>query len=94
MSSGKLFEQVLDTNQKHFKMKILTIDYEKLFGATYSRQTEIAKKLNVSQGTVSRWVKGQTRLTLEDLNQIATALGRSTTDFVLEVEVEEDVISS
>jgi transcriptional regulator with XRE-family HTH domain len=71
-------------------MKRLAIDYEKLVGASYSRQSELAKKLGVTQPTISRWVKGTIRLSLDDLNRVATALERHTTDFVVEIDDEDN----
>ena len=70
-------------------MKRLVIDYEKLTGASYSRQNQLAKKLGITQPTVSRWVKGTIRLSLDDLNRLAVALGRHTTDFVVEIDDED-----
>ena len=71
-------------------MKRLIIDYEKLMGASYSRQTELAQKLGVTQPTVSRWVKGAIRLSLDDLNCLAAALERHTTDFIVEIDDDND----
>ena len=84
---GKITSSNPILRPKH-KMKRLIVDYEKLFGACYAKQAELADQLGVSQPTISRWVKGRTDLTLNNLNRIAEALSRSTTDFVLEVDAE------
>ena len=76
-------------DREHVFMKRLVIDYEKLTGASYSRQNQLAKKLGITQPTVSRWVKGTIRLSLDDLNRLAAALGRHTTDFVVEIDDED-----
>ena len=64
-------------------MKKVHIDFERLKGALSGKQREIAKKIGVTQATLSYKVNRHRKMTLEELNVIAGALERNTTDFLI-----------
>jgi len=68
-------------------MKQIAIDFEKLKGAVWGKQPEVATKLGIHPHTLSAKMNRKSRLHLEELNQIAEAIGRDTTDFLKIVEV-------
>lgn len=68
-------------------MEIMAIDFEKLKGAVWGKQPKIAAKLGVHVNTLNRKINQRGRLYLEDLNKIAVALGRNTSEFITEVEI-------
>jgi len=67
--------------------KELYIDREKLRGALWGKRDVVAEALSIAPSSLSRKVSGGRELTLEDLNQIARALGRDTVEFVIEREM-------
>ena len=68
-------------------MKQIAIDFEKLKGAVWGKQPEVATTLGIHPHTLSAKMNRKSRLHLEELNQIAFAIGRDTTDFLKVVEV-------
>ena len=64
--------------------KKVCINWELLRGAMYRKQSEVAEKLGVSQPALSNKLSGRRSLTLDNLNDIATALDRDTMDFLIE----------
>ena len=66
------------------KPQTIKINWELLRGAMYRKQSMIAQKLGVTQPTLSNKLSGRRSLTLDDLNQIALALERNTSDFLIE----------
>jgi transcriptional regulator with XRE-family HTH domain len=71
-------------------MRELIIDFEKLKGAVWGKQPKIAAALGIKPSTLSSKINKKIRLHLDELNIIARTLGRDTTDFVHEVEVESE----
>lgn len=68
-------------------MKQLEIDYERLFGALRGRFDEVSEKALGTHATVlGRKVRTE-RLRIEELNKVATFLGRDVHDFLIEKEV-------
>lgn len=67
----------------------MEIDFEKLKGAVWGKQPEIATKLGVHVNTLNRKINQRGRLHLDDLNKIAVALGRNTSEFITEVEIND-----
>lgn len=68
-------------------MKQITIDFEKLKGAVWGKQPEVATTLGIHPHTLSAKMNRKSRLHLDELNKIASAIGRDTTDFLKIVEV-------
>jgi plasmid maintenance system antidote protein VapI len=50
----------------------------------------VADALQIAPSSLSRKIHHGRQLTLDDLNQIARALGRDTQEFVIEREMESD----
>lgn len=50
------------------------------------RQSEIAKKLGVTQVTISRWLCGVYMPSYDDLERLAEAMGRDSTELLLEMK--------
>ena len=71
-------------------MRIMEIDFEKLKGALWGKQPAVATKLGVHPNTLNRKINQKRRLTIDDLNKIAMALRRDTSDFIMEIEVEDE----
>ena len=63
-------------------MKQLEIDFEKLRGAIWGRRSDVASYLGIQPESLSRKLHAERRLTIEELNKIAEALGRDATEFV------------
>ena len=68
-------------------MKEIAIDFEKLKGAVWGKQPQVATALGVHPQTLSSKMNKKSRLHLDELNVIARALGRDTTEFLKVVEV-------
>ena len=60
---------------------------ERLKGALSGKQPEIATKVGIHAKTLNRKINNKGRLHLDELNKIAEALGRDTTEFLKIVEV-------
>ena len=54
--------------------KLLELDTKKIKKMIYGKSTEIANKVGMRKGLLSKKVSGHTIITLEKINRIATAL--------------------
>ena len=70
-------------------MKQITIDFEKLKGAVWGKQPQVAAALGIHAQTLSGKMNKKSRLHLNELNTIAEALGRDTMEFLREVETDQ-----
>jgi plasmid maintenance system antidote protein VapI len=70
--------------------KGLYIDRERLRGALWGNRDMVADALQIAPSSLSRKIHHGRQLTLDDLNQIARALGRDTQEFIIEREMESD----
>lgn len=68
-------------------MKRVIIDRERLKGVLWGKHLIVAELLGIHKNTLSRKINAKRGLHLEELNQIAEAIGRDTTDFLKVVEV-------
>ena len=71
-------------------MKEIAIDFEKLKGAIWGKQPQVAEALGVHPQTLSSKMNRKSRLHLTELNVIARALGRDTMDFLIEIEIDDE----
>lgn len=55
-------------------------------------QRELAKKLNISQGTYNNWENGKTQPSIEDLIEISK-LFKVSVDYLIGNQVEEEVLN-
>ena len=72
-------------------MKQITIDYEKLKGAVWGKQPQVAAELGIHPQSLSSKLNKRIRLQLDELNKIAEALGRDTMEFLREMETDGEV---
>ena len=54
--------------------KLLELDTKKIKKVIYGKSAEIADKVDMRKGLLSKKVNGHTIITLEEINRIATAL--------------------
>ncbi len=71
-------------------MKQIVIDFEKLKGAVWGKQPQVAAALGIHPHTLSSKMNRKSRLHLDELNTIARALRRDTSDFIMEVEIDDE----
>ena len=71
--------------------KILEIDTERLKKECWGRGEEIADLLGITKTSLSRKLHGHQRIFLDELNQIALFLNRSTKSFLREVLVKGEL---
>jgi hypothetical protein len=73
-------------NQKRGEKQImerLVIDRIRLRGVTHRMQTRIAERMRAHPSTITRKIRGDTALTIEDINLIAEVCGTKPSDFVM-----------
>ena len=64
-------------------MERLVIDRIRLRGVTHRMQTRIAERMKAHPSTITRKIRGDTALTIEDINLIAEVCGVKPSDFVM-----------
>ena len=65
-------------------MRKVEVNYKELQIASRRRQREIAKKMDLSDATISYLINDERPITLERLNKIAEILDTDTMDFLTE----------
>ncbi len=70
-------------------MKEIVIDFERLKGALWGKQPQVAAALGIHPHTFSAKMNRKSRLHLDELNTIARALKRDTMEFLKEVEIDD-----
>jgi plasmid maintenance system antidote protein VapI len=71
-------------------VKTIVINKSFLREELAGKQRRIAEMLGVHPNTLYRKIRGEHKLTLDELNQIAVMLGKDTYDFLSVAEVETD----
>ena len=65
--------------------KLLELDTKKIKKMIYGKSAEIADKVGMRKGLLSKKVNGHTIITLEEINRIATALEVDTLEILKQV---------
>ena len=65
--------------------KLLELDTKKIKKMIYGRSAEIADKVGMRKGLLSKKINGHTIITLEEINRIATALEVDTLEILKQV---------
>ena len=63
--------------------KIIKVDKEKLRGAIWGKQRQVADKMNIHKVSLSRKINGMQPLTIVELNTIMQIIDRDVSDFVV-----------
>ena len=65
--------------------KLLELDTKKIKKMIYGKSAEIANKVGMRKGLLSKKVNGHTIITLEEINRIATALEVDTLEILKQI---------
>ena len=65
--------------------KLLQLDNKKIKKMIYGKSGEIAEKMEMRSGLLSKKINGHTIITLEEINRLATALGLDTLEILKQV---------
>ena len=65
--------------------KLLELDTKKIKRMIYGKSAEIADKVGMRKGLLSKKVNGHTIITLEEINRIATALEMDTLEILKQI---------
>ena len=65
--------------------KLLELDTKKIKKMIYGKSAEIADKVDMRKGLLSKKVNGHTIITLEEINRIATALEVDTLEILKQI---------
>ena len=65
--------------------KLLELDAKKIKKMIYGKSGEIAERMQIRSGLLSKKINGHTIITLEETNRLATALELDTLDILKQV---------
>ena len=65
--------------------KLLELDTKKIKKMIYGKSAEIADKVGMRKGLLSKKINGHTIITLEEINRIATALEVDTLEILKQI---------
>ena len=65
--------------------KLLQLDTKKIKKMLYGKSVQIAERMQIRSGLLSKKINGHTIITLEEINRLATALGVDTLDILEQV---------
>jgi len=65
--------------------KLLQLDTKKIKKMLYGKSVQIAERVQIRSGLLSKKINGHTIITLEEINRLATALGVDTLDILKQV---------
>ena len=65
--------------------KLLQLDTKKIKKMLYGKSVQIAERVQIRSGLLSKKINGHTIITLEEINRLAKALGVDTLDILKRV---------